>query len=106
MEPPASATTRSMPPRLIVSLCDDLHKRWCPSPSCHTCSVPQETQTTTDAETRNGWLRLDDAGLLAQCEEHGYRSSGPGGQRRNKVETAARVRHNSLDGLFAPATTR
>lgn len=55
--------------------------------------MPQETQTTTDAATRNGWLRLDDAGLLAQCEEHGYRSSGPGGQRRNKVETAARVRH-------------
>ncbi|MCH7953293.1 MAG: hypothetical protein IIC25_05340, partial [Chloroflexi bacterium] len=50
--------------------------------------MPQETQTTTDAGTRNGWLRLDDAGLLAQCEEHGYRSSGPGGQRRNKVETA------------------
>ena len=55
--------------------------------------MPQKTQTTTDAATRNGWLRLDDAGLLAQCEEHGYRSSGPGGQRRNKVETAARVRH-------------
>ncbi len=55
--------------------------------------MPQKTQMTADAATRNGWLRLDDAGLLAQCEEHGYRSSGPGGQRRNKVETAARVRH-------------
>ena len=58
--------------------------------------MPEETAkppTKTDAATRNGWLRLDDADLLAQCEEHGYRSSGPGGQRRNKVETAARVRH-------------
>ena len=58
--------------------------------------------TTADAATRNGWLRLDDAGLLAQCEEHGYRSSGPGGQRRNKVETADRVKHRPT-GLEAHA---
>ncbi|HEY5625688.1 MAG TPA: peptide chain release factor-like protein [Dehalococcoidia bacterium] len=55
--------------------------------------MAKETLKTADATTRNGWLRLDDAGLLAQCEEHGYRSSGPGGQRRNKVETAVRVQH-------------
>lgn len=42
---------------------------------------------------RNGWLRLDDAALLRQCREERYRASGPGGQRRNKVETALRLRH-------------
>jgi hypothetical protein len=42
---------------------------------------------------RNGWLRLDDAALLRQCREERYRASGPGGQRRNKVETAVRLRH-------------
>ncbi len=42
---------------------------------------------------RSGWLRLDDVALLKQCREERYRASGPGGQRRNKVETALRLRH-------------
>ena len=45
------------------------------------------------ASTRNDWLRLDDATLLKQCQEERYRASGPGGQRRNKVETALRLHH-------------
>ena len=44
---------------------------------------------------RNGWLRLEDAVLLKQCREERYRASGPGGQRRNKVETALRLRHTA-----------
>src|SRR6266508_896690 len=47
-----------------------------------------------DAQSRrDGWLRLDNAALLGQCREERYRASGPGGQRRNKVETAVRLRH-------------
>ena len=42
---------------------------------------------------RDDWLLLDDASLLKQCREERYRASGPGGQRRNKVETAVRLRH-------------
>jgi hypothetical protein len=42
---------------------------------------------------RNAWLRMDDATLLKDCREERYRASGPGGQRRNKVETAVRLRH-------------
>ena len=42
---------------------------------------------------RNGWLRLDDEALLGQCREERYKASGPGGQRRNKVETALRLHH-------------
>lgn len=39
------------------------------------------------------YLMLDDAALLTQCEVHVHRSSGPGGQRRNKVATAVRLVH-------------
>jgi hypothetical protein len=39
------------------------------------------------------YLLLDDAELLAQCDIHTYRSSGPGGQHRNKVSSAVRLRH-------------
>ncbi len=42
---------------------------------------------------RNDWLRLDDAALLKDCRQERYRGSGPGGQRRNKVETAVRLHH-------------
>ena len=57
---------------------------------------------TTAASRRNAWLRLDDAALLKQCREERYRSSGPGGQRRNKVETAVRF-HHEPSGLAAHA---
>lgn len=42
---------------------------------------------------RDEWLRLDDTALLSDCRQQRYRGSGPGGQHRNKVETAIRLRH-------------
>ena len=39
------------------------------------------------------WHLLTDEALLAQCEVQVHRAGGPGGQHRNKVETAIRLVH-------------
>jgi len=36
---------------------------------------------------------MSDQDLLGQCDVHTYRASGPGGQHRNKVSSAVRLRH-------------
>ncbi len=43
--------------------------------------------------------------LLQQCDVQRLRRSGPGGQRRNKVETAVRLRHRPT-GVEAEAAER
>ena len=48
---------------------------------------------------------LDDDELLRDCEVRAGRSSGPGGQNRNKVETAIRITHRPT-GIVASATER
>lgn len=44
-------------------------------------------------------LAADDV-LIAQCDVDRYRASGPGGQHRNKTESAVRLRHK-LTGVSA-----
>jgi protein subunit release factor B len=39
------------------------------------------------------WHELPDPQLLAQCEVQAHRAGGPGGQHRNKSETAVRLVH-------------
>lgn len=51
---------------------------------------------TPDAPGPPGWrsfLGLEDSELLAQCEVDRFRASGPGGQKRNKTDSAVRLRH-------------
>ncbi len=49
---------------------------------------------------RADYLLASDDALIAQCEVDRYRASGPGGQHRNKTESAVRLRHK-LSGVSA-----
>ncbi|WP_242394927.1 peptide chain release factor family protein [Anaeromyxobacter oryzisoli] len=63
-------------------------------------TVPEELR----AAARRA-LSLDDAALLAECEETFYIGGGPGGQHRNKTESAVRLAHRPT-GVVVTATER
>jgi hypothetical protein len=50
-------------------------------------------------------LTLDDAELIRECDVDTYRASGPGGQHRNKTDSAVRLRHRPT-GLIVTGEER
>lgn len=51
------------------------------------------------------WLALSDDELLAQCRLERFRVSGPGGQHRNKTDSAVRLTHEPT-GVVGYASER
>ncbi|KAJ7521872.1 hypothetical protein O6H91_19G072300 [Diphasiastrum complanatum] len=55
-----------------------------------------------DQKCGPNYLSLSDEELLAQCKMDTFRASGPGGQHRNKTDSAVRLRHTPT-GLVSQA---
>lgn len=73
-------------------------------------TTPDEPPITPSDDSRDGArlrerLEYDDRRLLAECHVDIYRASGPGGQHRNKVSSAVRLRHQPT-GFVVTATER
>ncbi|XP_052292185.1 uncharacterized protein LOC102626669 isoform X2 [Citrus sinensis] len=49
--------------------------------------------SSTPSSKKKNYLELTDDELLRECEMDTYKSSGPGGQHRNKRESAVRLKH-------------
>ncbi len=62
-------------------------------------------ENPTSEATSDHPAALDPAALAAQCEFRATRRSGPGGQNRNKVETAVILTHRPT-GISAQASER
>jgi len=60
----------------------------------------------TSEAHRDELILADDAALLSACSVETHRASGPGGQRRNKVETAVRLTHRETGLSVTAADSR
>jgi hypothetical protein len=60
----------------------------------------------SDAAERVDWWSLTDEQLFAQCAFDRYRARGPGGQKRNKTDSAVRLRHLPTGLIVTAADSR
>ncbi|VAH82946.1 unnamed protein product [Triticum turgidum subsp. durum] len=64
------------------------------STSSHGPSGGDAGEGEDDKGAYENYLGMSDDELMAQCDMGTFKSSGPGGQHRNKRESAVRLRHH------------
>ncbi len=74
-----------------------------PSPDSMAVMDTYDTSTPKSQPDGGDYLLLSDAELLSKCEMDTYRAPGPGGQKRNKTDSAIRLRLKGM-GLMVIAT--
>lgn len=72
--------------------------------TCHTAAMPNPDKSSLRMTGNHPVTQTIDA-LLQQCEIRRTRHSGPGGQHRNKVETAIEITHRP-SGIISFAAER
>ena len=68
-------------------------------------SSPDRPTRSAWSSSSDDWLALSDDELLAQCRFERFRVSGPGGQHRNKTDSAVRLTHEP-SGVIGYASER
>ena len=68
-------------------------------------SSPDKPTSFGWSSSSEDWLALTDEELLAQCRFERFRVSGPGGQHRNKTDSAVRLTHEPT-GVVGYASER
>ncbi|KAF4355119.1 hypothetical protein G4B88_004331, partial [Cannabis sativa] len=104
----SSSSSLSFPPLLVNVRRGNISKRESfsfPILRCSnygTISSTESSDNGGDTKTGKRFLELSDQELLGQCEMSTFKSSGPGGQHRNKRESAVRLKHLPT-GIIAQA---
>ncbi|KAM7273868.1 hypothetical protein ACFE04_028532 [Oxalis oulophora] len=70
---------------------------------CLTCRSYSYSHSENDYEKKKGYLEMTEEELMRECELSTFKSSGPGGQHRNKRESAVRLKHKPT-GIIAQAS--
>ncbi|CAI9087939.1 OLC1v1022146C2 [Oldenlandia corymbosa var. corymbosa] len=85
-------------PSWVTSLSNDIW--WGNSDSRRCCG--SNVNGSTNGNYKSDYLRISDEELMSQCEMDTFKASGPGGQHRNKRESAVRLKHTPT-GIIAQA---
>ena len=62
-------------------------------------SSPDNTAKCGSSSSNKDWLSLSDDDLMAECRFERFRVSGPGGQHRNKTDSAVRLDASEPSGV-------